>query len=270
MHLIPQLGAKKLDAIATEDVQHLKQHLGARKPKTVNNVLTVLNTMLRKAVEWGVVGSMPCAIRLLPIARTKMEFYDFTQFERLVDASKAVEVNAHLISLLGGDAGLRCGEMMALEWRDIDLAERRLCVSRSEWKGQVTAPKGGRFRFVPLTQRLVDSLSGVERLGPGRVLRDGEGHSLTQRAIQGLMLRSSRVADVPAGVHILRHTFCSHLAMRGAPGISVQALAGHQDLATTQRYLHLTPAALVSAINLLETGRQSSARHGEILETASA
>jgi site-specific recombinase XerD len=51
---------------------------------------------------------------------------------------------------------------------------------------------------------------------------------------------------------MLRHTFCSHLAMRGAPARAIQELAGHQDLATTQRYMHLSPAALDAAIRLLD------------------
>src|SRR2546422_9222349 len=55
VHLIPQLGSKRLDAITTEDVQQLKRHLHDRSPKTVNNVLTVLNVLLKKAVEWDVV-----------------------------------------------------------------------------------------------------------------------------------------------------------------------------------------------------------------------
>ena len=54
------------------------------------------------------------------------------------------------------------------------------------------------------------------------------------------------------GVHILRHTFCSHLAMRGAPARAIQELAGHTDLSMTQRYMHLSPAALDAAIRLLE------------------
>jgi hypothetical protein len=60
--------------------------------------------------------------------------------------------------------------------------------------------------------------------------------------------------DVEAfvGVHLLRHTFCSHLAMRGAPPRAIQELAGHQDIATTQRYMHLSPAAIDAAIRLLE------------------
>ena len=50
---------------------------------------------------------------------------------------------SYLVVLLGGDAGLRLGEIMALEWRDVDLQKRQLCVERSDWKGQVTTTKGG-------------------------------------------------------------------------------------------------------------------------------
>lgn len=55
-HLLPALGAKRLDAITNEQVQKLKLALAHRAPKTVNNVLTVLSTLLKKAVEWGDLG----------------------------------------------------------------------------------------------------------------------------------------------------------------------------------------------------------------------
>jgi integrase len=45
-----------------------------------------------------------------------------------------------LVVLLGGEAGLRRGETMALEWTDIDFAKRQLTVARCEWKGHVTMP----------------------------------------------------------------------------------------------------------------------------------
>jgi hypothetical protein len=74
-------------------------------------------------------------------------------------------------------------------------------------------------------------------------------------------------------VHILRHSFYSHLAMRGAPARAIQELAGHRDLSMTQRYMHLSPAALDAAIRLLEepAGRSPALRGlqscGDILET---
>jgi integrase len=55
--------------------------------------------------------------------------------------------------------------------------------------------------------------------------------------------------------------------MRGAPARAIQELAGHADLATTQRYMHLSPAALESAIRLLDQP-VSSLRWGDIGETA--
>jgi excisionase family DNA binding protein len=78
------------------------------------------------------------------------------------------------------------------------------------------------------------------------VLCDGTGKPLTQKVIQVLVRRTARRANVKPGIHILRHSFCSHLAMRGAPARAIQELAGHQDLGTTQRYMHLA-ARLVAA-----------------------
>ena len=76
VHLVPFLGAKKLDAITTEDVQRLKSRLRKKSAKTVNNVLTVLNTLLKKAVEWDVIERMPCTIRSCRFRRSA-GFYDF-------------------------------------------------------------------------------------------------------------------------------------------------------------------------------------------------
>jgi Phage integrase, N-terminal SAM-like domain len=68
VHLAPLLGTKRLDAITNEEVQRLKHQLQNKAPKTVNNVLTVLSVMLKKAVEWDVIERLPCTIRLLPIS----------------------------------------------------------------------------------------------------------------------------------------------------------------------------------------------------------
>ena len=72
---------------------------------------------------------------------------------------------------------------------------------------------------------------------------------------------------VTGHIHRLRHTFCSHLAMRGAPKKAIQELAGHADPSTTMRYMHLSPESLNQAIRLLEQrgpiGRNSGATKAE-------
>jgi integrase len=61
---------------------------------------------------------------------------------------------AHLVVLLGSEAGLGCAEMIGLEWGDVNLVQRQMCIQRSEWRGHVTVSKGGRLRYVPMTPRL--------------------------------------------------------------------------------------------------------------------
>jgi integrase len=268
LYLIPAFGRRHLDAIKSEDVQRLKAQLEIKSPKTVNNILAVLSILLRKAVEWDVIERMPCRIKLLPIEKGAAAFHDFEEYERLVDVARAIDQRTYLIVLLGGEAGLRCGEMIALEWGDVDLPKRQLCVCRSDWNGQVGTPKGGRQRYVPLTRRLTAALAEHRHLRSKRVFCQDDRTPFTRQIVQNRMILAARRANVRRGVHILRHTFCSHLSMRGAPPKAIQELAGHADLTMTQRYMHLSPAALDAAIGLLErpSGDQSC---GDILATGS-
>ena len=254
VHLLPALGHRKLDAIKSEDVQRLKCALQAKSPKTVNNVLAVLSVLLKKAVEWEVIERMPCTVKLLPVPKGSAAFYDFDEYERLIEVGAGARcADASRSCCSAARPGSACGEMIALEWGDVDLGNRQLCIARSDWNGFVTTPKGGRLRRVPLTRRLAAALSAQRHLRSARVLCQDDGTPLTRPFVQAKMKRASRRAGLPHdGLHILRHSFCSHLAMRGAPARAIQELAGHADLTMTQRYMHLTPAALDAAIRLLE------------------
>ena len=198
---------RRLNGITTEDIQQLKSSLGTKAPKTVNNVLTTLNTLLKVAVEWGVIEEMPCHIRLIKAPRPAMAFHDFAEYERLVEAAKVIDSNTVVIVLLGGEAGLRCGEMMASEWPDVDLDQGQIRVRLSEWKGQVTEPKGGRIRYVPLTARLAAALREHRHLKGRRVLVDRDGRSFTQKMVQDRVRWAARRAGLDDdGVHIAQTT----------------------------------------------------------------
>lgn len=257
-HLLPHLGKKRLDEITTEDVQRLKGRLRGRSPKTTNNVLSVLGKLLKTAVQWGVITRLPVEVELVKAPPPTMEFYHESEFERLVEAAGKLDPRILAFILLAGDAGLRAGEVMALEWSDVDFRTGQVTVKRTEWRGVVGPPKGGRPRTVPMTARLATALQAVRHLRGPRVLyrdsRKGRKPELTQKTLQVWMEAATRRAglDVSGKLHILRHTFCSRLAMAGAPAKAIQELAGHKNLSTTQRYMHLSPAAREGAIRLLE------------------
>ena len=261
VHLTPLLGPKKLDAITSEVVQGVKGHLQGKAPKTVNNVLTVLNKMLKTAVEWDAIKQMPCTIKALPTMKPSMGFHSEPEYERLLSVGERRGREVHLMILLAGDAGLRLGEIVALEWRDIDFETRRLTVQRADWLGVVSSPKGGRLRRIPLTRRLAAALKGARHLRSPRVLCLPDGAPITRDRVIKAIRSAQRVAQTEhEGVHVLRHTFCSHLAMRGAGARAIQEVAGHADLSTTQRYMHLSPSAIEEAIRLLDRGDYGEAR----------
>ena len=118
-----------------------------------------------------------------------------------------------------------------------------------------------------MTARLTRGLVNHRHLRSSRVLCREDSGPLTQKIIQSLVRKAARRANLANdGVHVLRHTFCSHLAMRGAPARAIQELAGHKDLSTTQRYMHLSPAAIEAVIRLLESPAPDPS-FGDMLET---
>jgi hypothetical protein len=84
---------------------------------------------------------------------------------------------------------------------------------------------------------------------------------VTQVLLAKWMRRLQRRASlkVTGSIHILRHTFCSRLAMAGASTMAIKELAGHQEIATTQRDMHLSPAAKSAAITMLDNGADLAA-----------
>ena len=122
---------------------------------------------------------------LIPmVGDKKLDAITTDDYDKLVQAASRMDVNTYGLVLLGGDAGLRLGAMMALEWSGVDLHKRLLTVQHSEWKGHVTATKGGRLRHVPMTERLAMALRALRHLRGSRGRVQSNGEPLTMKIVQ--------------------------------------------------------------------------------------
>ncbi len=145
-----------------------------------------------------------------------------------------------LVELLYG-SGLRIAEATALDVDEVDLARARVVV----WG------KGGKQRTVPLSEPAVHRLGAwladgrvalVTSLTPaGAVFLNMRGRRLSPRDARRII---DRRASEPTHPHALRHTFATHLLDGGADLRVVQELLGHSDVATTQRYTHVSKERL--------------------------
>ena len=190
-------------------------------------------------------------------------FYQPEDYERLVAAATATDPRALVLVLLGGDAGLRIGEIIALDWARVDFAADKVHVEVADWQGHLGPPKGGKPRSVSMTPRLRAALRDLAGADPDRSARvltrsqgryGQEGDPVTRSVTREWLEAVHTLANVPImGPHTLRHTFCSHLAMAGQPVTAIRDLAGHSSVAITNDYMHLAPAATVSAIDVLAT-----------------
>jgi site-specific recombinase XerD len=145
-----------------------------------------------------------------------------------------------VLELLYG-SGLRVGELCGLRPADVDLVRGQLLV----WG------KGAKQRLLPMSERSVDAVRAwVEHGRSALVTADTpadalflnrRGRRLTPRDVRRIL---DRRASAPTHPHALRHTFATHLLDGGADLRAVQELLGHEDLATTQLYTHVSKERL--------------------------
>jgi integrase len=137
----------------------------------------------QKTVKFFVLNNQQWSESHLDIPKTSRDFYRFHEYDQLIVAGSEIDTTSHASILLGGDAGLRAGEMRALRWTDVDLDAGRLRVECSEWRGQITTTKGGRVRYVPMTNRLREALQRHRHLRSPLVLTRPDAKPMTEPAL---------------------------------------------------------------------------------------
>lgn len=265
-HIVPLFGDRKLDSFKLADQHKLRARFANHKSNSRHNSgVAVMNRMIELCYKLNELKGEPFKFELLPVVDKKRPFYDFEQYALLIAGARQHSLTGEIAVLLGGDAGLRRSEMFALTPAHCNMKLRQLAIEEAEVVVKLDGEtrrhrddtKGLNLRYVDMTARLHSALerylSANKRAT--RILLDSSGNPFTPESFRDhLMAPVQKLAGLtPDGnVHILRHTFCSHLAIRGVPVLTIKELAGHSRIETTLKYMHLAPGEKRRAIDLLE------------------
>jgi integrase len=251
--LVPRIGSLRLDAIDGAVVRKIDAQLATdgAQASTRRNVQAILRSVIcRYAVEMGILEKATTFPSLPKVGRKIIDALTQEELEKILATSSPQHRRAFMLAAY---AGLRAGEVRGLRWRDVDLTAGRLVVRRSICRGVEATPKSGHERIVPLAVVLrveLEKTEKRERDQPVSLNRQGEPWSEFTLALA--FQRATKRAGLEGWrFHDLRHYFVTALFKSGAPAPTVQALAGHADLATTQRYAHVATLDLEAAIRRL-------------------
>lgn len=250
-HLVPFFGRMRLDEIGEREIERYKSKKldGILAKKTVNNHLTMLRRMLVLARRFKLIATVPEVI-WLKAPKPEFDFLAFDEAERLVAAADGEWTTMILVALR---TGLRHGELLGLRWEDVDLVAGKLHVRQAIVRGIAGTPKSGRSREVPLSDQALTALKRHRHLRGELVFCRSDGKPLHRAECKWPLWRACKRAGLRRiGWHCMRHSFASHLVMRGVPLKAVQELLGHATIEMTMRYAHLSPNVRRDAVSVLD------------------
>jgi integrase len=255
-HLLPRFGGERIEDITPAKIEEWRGSLCADlASRTKNKLLFVLNAVFQRAQRvWG--------LPLNPVAgvekyrqRSSGDIDVFSPEEVLALVRAADDEQDAAIYLTAAFTGLRRGELLALHWRDIDFAGRAIRVRASYAGAELTTPKSGKVRSVPMAPDVASALAALGRrarwTGDDDLVFVGvAGSYLDGSALRRRYAATLRRAGLrPLRFHDLRHTFGTRMIAK-ADIRRVQEWMGHADVQTTMKYLHYAPrdddAALVA------------------------
>lgn len=262
-HLKPELGSLKLTDLRSHHVEKYESRMledgwahwgskgkGERKrglsPTTVLQHHRVLRKALSDAVRKGIIAANPCdAVQAPGAATTHLRTLDATEAGSLLAMASGTPM--HMPVLIALTTGMRCGEVCALRWRDVDLDAAVVRVQRAaveeDGKRVEAAPKSGEARSITIDAATVAALKAQKDANTVRSLqRDDYACTVDGRApwsSNGLSIAfrafAKRNAVKDFRFHDMRHTHATLLAAAGEHPRVVQERLGHADVAFTLR-----------------------------------
>lgn len=274
VHVEPKFGTWPVSSIQSWDIEAWVADMQSRETgaPTVAAALNLLRAILNGAVKHRLIATNPALLVDVPSVPAHKDRY-LTRAEAETLCQRFTGSHRLLVEFLLG-TGLRWGEAVALDGRDVNLMRKQVHVGEAARRdGTLKGPKtAAGVRDVPLTDELVEKLSRHITDLEAPVFRQDNGKRLNYSnwrsriwvpAVVGLpatktwpAVKGAGLADPQPTIHDLRHTYGSWLGEAGVPVHEIAALMGHADWRMTQRYVHASGARFDRARAALE--RQES------------
>lgn len=221
----------------------------AKSPVTRARKLATLRSFVRYLRQAGHLDHDPTEMLEAPIRRRVLpKAMSQHQAEGLLDQEDVgkTPLRDRALLELGYSAGLRASELVGVKMGDLDFDENSVKVFGKGSKERIAL-------FGDACRTALDNYIENERTEPNKgapLFTNDSGGQLTTRTVQNVIKRWARAAGLPEDVspHTLRHSFATHLLDGGADLKTVQQLLGHENLATTQVYTHVSIERLREAV----------------------
>jgi len=260
-HLLPAFGEKRLHDVTRTDLKRLIASLVAkgRTKHTIHNVLTPLKEAYHHAMDDGLVTSNPVAhlgrfLTTREPADSHIDPLTAEEVRQLLHSTQARRPSLYLLFLCAVRTGLHQGELIGLQWGDVDFHGRFLEIRRAIVRRKETTTKTHKIRRVDMSPQLrtvLQTLHETRQLEAsllGQPMPDWVFLSPTGHRLNDDLLRAAFHACLEAAglrrvrFHDLRHTFASLLIQQSAKPKYVQQQLGHGSISITlDIYSHLFP-----------------------------
>jgi integrase/recombinase XerC len=218
-----------------------RSHAAGLAPRSVQRRLSAVRSFLKFLIREGILaGNCAVDVRAPKGQRRLPVTLDADTMARLLEipGEDVLAIRDRAIMELLYSSGLRLAELVGLDFRDLNTADRTIRV----------LGKGSKTRVVPVGRKALGALARwtkergkLAAVGSDAIFVGATGRRLGARAIQKRVTYWAVRQGLPMHVHphLFRHSFASHLLESSGELRAVQELLGHADIATTQVYTHL-------------------------------
>ncbi len=262
LHIAPALGDQEITTATRRQIYEFltsKRHSGNHRfdgglsPISINLMQSILNMAFEYACDIELVENNPCThVKRVPaIDRRKAEAFTKEE-QRLIEQVIFEEQDARLFGiLLCFYTGLRIGELLGLEWTDLNRDCTILTVSKTVYRGKdddgkwqvcVDDPKtSSSFRIIPLPTHISNQLRFLRNMSISKYVVSNKKHErMSTRSYQYLFEKVTQKANVrKLNFHAIRHTFATRAIENGMDIKTLSEIMGHKDASITlNRYAH--------------------------------